>query len=156
MYNLAKLEACSEPCQVPKVYLSARTVFNGFKTLTASKLHLGYLTRLWIHLFKMLCITSIMFERKLHSHLHTLHLHFGPDHVLMNFLNSNNDVVDLMYSGNVFHMFAPKALKLLFPNFVVFWVSMYRLCFLWVQWNLSKADTYWKDVFVRFREVSAL
>ena len=61
-----------------------------------------------------------MFKRKFHSHLHTLHLDFGPGHVLMNFLNSNDEVVDLKYSGNVFHMFAPKALKLLFPNFVVF------------------------------------
>ena len=33
-------------------------------------------------------------------------------------------------SGNVFHMFAPKALKRLLPNFVVFLVWMYRLCFL--------------------------
>ena len=67
-----------------------------------------------------------MFKRKFHSHLHTLHLYFGPGHVLMIFLNFNNEVVDLIYSGmehdsgNVFHMFAPKALKLLFPNFVVF------------------------------------
>ena len=52
---------------------------------------------------------SIMFKRKIDFHLHTLHLHFGP----------SNEVVDLTYSGNVFHMFAPKALKLLFPNFVV-------------------------------------
>ena len=47
----------------------------------------------------------------------------------------NNEVGDLMYSGmehdsGVFHMFAPKGLKLLFPNFVVFWVWMYRLHFL--------------------------
>ena len=61
-----------------------------------------------------------MFKRKFHSHLHTLHLYFGPDYILMNFLNSNNEVVDLIYSGNVFHMFTPQDLKLLFPNFVVF------------------------------------
>ena len=69
-----------------------------------------------------------MFKRKFCSHLHTLRLYFGPGHVLMIFLNFNNKVVDLTYSGmehdsgngNVFHMFAPKALKLLFPNFVVF------------------------------------
>ena len=34
MYNSAKLEACSEPCQMPKVDLFAVTVFNGFKALT--------------------------------------------------------------------------------------------------------------------------
>ena len=67
-----------------------------------------------------------MFKRKYNSHLHTLHLYFGPGQILMIFLNFNNEVVDLIYSGmehdsgNVFHMFAPKALKLLFPNFVVF------------------------------------
>ena len=55
-----------------------------------------------------------------------LDLYFGLGHVLMIFLNFNNEVLDLIYSGmehdsgNVFHMFAPKALKLLFPNFVVF------------------------------------
>ena len=55
-----------------------------------------------------------------------MHLYFVPGHILMIFLNFNNEVVDLIYSGmehdsgNVFHMFAPKALKLLFPNFVVF------------------------------------
>ena len=44
----------------------------------------------------------------------------------MIFLNFDNEVVDLIYSdmehdsGNVFQMFAPKAIKLLFPNFVVF------------------------------------
>ena len=57
-----------------------------------------------------------MFKRKFQSQLHTLHLHFGHGYVLMNFLNSNNEVVDLIYSGNVFHIFATKALKLLFPN----------------------------------------
>ena len=41
-----------------------------------------------------------MFKRKVHSHLHMLHLHFGPGNVLMNFLNSNNEVVDLIYLGN--------------------------------------------------------
>ena len=67
-----------------------------------------------------------MFKRKFHSHLYMLHLCFGPSHVLMIFLNFNNEVVDLIYSamehdsGNVFHMFARKALKFLFPNFVVF------------------------------------
>ena len=50
----------------------------------------------------------------------------------MNCLNSNSEVVDLMDSGNVFLMFTPKALKLLFPNFVVFCVWVYRLCFLGV------------------------
>ena len=55
-----------------------------------------------------------------------MHLYFVPGHILMIFLNFNNEVVDLIYSGmkhdsdNVFHVFAPKALKLLFPNFVVF------------------------------------
>ena len=56
-----------------------------------------------------------------------LHWYFGPGHVLMIFfLNFNNEVVSLIFSGmehdsgNVFHMFASKALKLLFPNFVVF------------------------------------
>ena len=57
---------------------------------------------------------------KFHSLLHTLHLYFGRGRVLMNFFNSNNEVVDLIYSGDVFHMFAPKALKILFPNFAVF------------------------------------
>ena len=66
-----------------------------------------------------------MFKRKFHSHLHMLRSCFGPGHVLMIFLNYNNEVVNVIYSGNehdsgnVFHMFAPKALKLLFPNFVV-------------------------------------
>ena len=57
--------------------------------------------------------------------MHTLHLYFAPGHVLMIFKIFNNEVGDLMYSGmehdsGVFHMFAPKGLKLLFPNFVVF------------------------------------
>ena len=63
---------------------------------------------------------SIMFERKFHFHLHTLHLHFGPSLVLMNFSNSNNEVVHLVYSGNVFHMFAPKALKLYFQTLLYY------------------------------------
>ena len=37
MYNLTKLEACSEPPQIPKVDLSAIAVFNGFKSLTISQ-----------------------------------------------------------------------------------------------------------------------
>ena len=37
MYNLAKLEACSEPCQIPKVDLFTITVFNGFKSLFSQK-----------------------------------------------------------------------------------------------------------------------
>ena len=61
-----------------------------------------------------------MFKRKFHSHLHLLHLHIGPRHVLMNFLNSNDEVVDLIYSGNVFHMCAPKVLKLLLPDLLCF------------------------------------
>ena len=40
----------------------------------------------------------IMFKRKFHSHLHTLHLYFGPGHVLMIFLNFINEAVDLIYS----------------------------------------------------------
>ena len=44
-------------------------------------------------------LTTNMFKRKFHSHLHTLHLYFGPGHILMIFLNFNNEVVDLMYSG---------------------------------------------------------
>ena len=60
----------------------------------------------------MLCITSITFKRKFHSHLQTLHLHIGPGHALMTFLNSNDQVVDLIYLGNAFHMCAPKTLKL--------------------------------------------
>ena len=52
-------------------------------------------------------------------------MYFAPGHVLMIFKIFNNEVGDLMYSGmehdsGVFHMFAPKGLKLLFPNFVVF------------------------------------
>ena len=43
----------------------------------------------------------------------------------MNSLNFNNEVIDLIFSGNVLHKFAPKALKLLFPNFVVFWLRMF-------------------------------
>ena len=57
-----------------------------------------------------------MFKKKFQSQLHKLHLHFGHGHVLMIFLNSSNEIVDLIYSGNVFHIFATKALKLLFPN----------------------------------------
>ena len=34
MYNLPKLEACSEPCQIPEVDLFAIPVFNGFTSLT--------------------------------------------------------------------------------------------------------------------------
>ena len=134
MYNLAKLDECSELHQIPKVDLFAITAFNGLKSLTVftKSCFLRCLTALWIHLCKMLRITNILFKRKFHSHLHTLHLYFGPGHVLMNFLNSNNKVVDLIYSGNMFHMFAPKALKPLFPSFVVFLVWMYGLCFLWV------------------------
>ena len=42
-----------------------------------------------------------MFTREFHSHLHTLHLYFGTGHVLMNFLNSNNEVVDLKQTHNL-------------------------------------------------------
>ena len=84
------------------------------------KLYLRCLTGLWIYLCKMLCITSIMFKRKFYSHLHTLHLYFGLGHVLISLLNSNNEVVDLIYSGNVFHMFASKALGLLFQTLLYF------------------------------------
>ena len=130
MYNLGKADVYSEPHQIPKVELFAITAFSDFKSLTVFTYSSTWcLTALWIHLCKML---FIMFKRKFHSHLHTLHLYFGPGHVLMNFLNSNNKVVDLIYSGNMFHMFAPKALKPLFPSFVVFLVWMYGLCFLWV------------------------
>ena len=34
MYNLAKLDACSEPRQIPKVGLFAIIAFNGIKSLT--------------------------------------------------------------------------------------------------------------------------
>ena len=67
-----------------------------------------------------------MFKRKFHSDLHMLHLCFGPGHTLMIFLNFNNEVVDLIYSdmehdsGKVFHMFAPKALKLYFQTSLYF------------------------------------
>ena len=37
MYNLTRLEACSEPSQIPKVDLSAIAVFNGFKSLNLSQ-----------------------------------------------------------------------------------------------------------------------
>ena len=37
MYNLTKLEACSEPSQTPKVDLSAIAVFNDSKSLTVSQ-----------------------------------------------------------------------------------------------------------------------
>ena len=33
MYNLEKLDACSEPRQIPNVDLFAITAFNGFKSL---------------------------------------------------------------------------------------------------------------------------
>ena len=38
----------------------------------------------------------------------------------MNFLNFYNEVVDLIYSGNVFHMFAPKALKVYEPRYIAY------------------------------------
>ena len=59
-----------------------------------------------------------------------LHSYFGPGHVLMNFSNSNNEVVDLIYSGNVFHMFAPKALKLSYFQTLLYFE--HGLCFLLV------------------------
>ena len=37
MYNLTKLEVCSEPSQIPKVDLSAIAVFYGFRSLTVSQ-----------------------------------------------------------------------------------------------------------------------
>ena len=37
MYQLTKLEVCSEPSQTPKVDLSAIALFNGFKSLTISQ-----------------------------------------------------------------------------------------------------------------------
>ena len=67
-----------------------------------------------------------MFKRKFDSHLHALHLYFGPGHVLMIFLNFNNEVVDLIYSGiehdsgNVFHVFAPKAVNSYFQTLLYF------------------------------------
>ena len=36
MYNLGKVDAYSEPRQIPKVDLFAITAFNGFKSLTVS------------------------------------------------------------------------------------------------------------------------
>ena len=99
------------------------------------------MTGLWIRLCKKLCITRNMFKRKSQAPLHKLHLDIVPGHVLINFFNSNNEVVDLIYSDSLFHMCAPKVLKLLFPNFVVFWVLMYMLYF----WRVSY-ETYlsWK------------
>ena len=138
-YNLGKVDAYPEHRQIPKVDLFAVTAFNRFNSLTIfTNSCTSDAWQLWIHLCKMLCITNIMFKRNFYSHLHMLHLYFVPGHVLMIFLNFNNELVDLKYSdmehdsGNVFHMFVPKVLKLLCPNFVVFWIWMYRLCFLWV------------------------
>ena len=37
MYNLRKLEVCSEPSQIPKVDLSAIAVFSSFKSLSVSQ-----------------------------------------------------------------------------------------------------------------------
>ena len=119
MYNLAKLEACSEPCQIPQVDLFAIISFNGFNCFR-KKVHCRCLAGFLIYHCKMLYITSIMFKRKVHSHLHTLHLDFGSGQVLVNCLSSNNEVVDLIYSGNLFHMFAPKTIQLLFSNIAVF------------------------------------
>ena len=61
-----------------------------------------------------------MFKKKFHSHLHMLHLYFGQGNVLMSFLNSNNEVVDLIYSGNVLHVFASKALNSYFQILLYF------------------------------------
>ena len=36
MYNLAKLDACSEPRQTPKADLFAITTFNGLKSLSST------------------------------------------------------------------------------------------------------------------------
>ena len=40
-----------------------------------------------------------MSNRKYHSHLHTPHLRIGSRHVLMSFLKSNDEVIDLVCSG---------------------------------------------------------
>ena len=67
-----------------------------------------------------------MFKRKFHSHLHTLHLYFGPGHVLMIFLNFNNEAVDLIYSGikhdsgNVFMCLHQKPLNSYFQTLLYF------------------------------------
>ena len=61
-----------------------------------------------------------MFKRNFRYHLHTLLLYFDPGYVLMIFLNSNSEVINLIYSGNTFHMFALSALNLLFPNVLYF------------------------------------
>ena len=90
MYNLTKLEACSEPSQIHKVDLSAIAVFSGFMSLTVSQK-----------------APPQMLGRALNTPAFA-------------FWSCFNEVVDLICSGNVLHMFAPKALKLLFPNLVVF------------------------------------
>ena len=51
---------------------------------------------------------------------HKLHLHVGPDHFFFKSLSLYSSYVDLMFSGNEFHMCVPSDLKLLFPNFVMF------------------------------------
>ena len=61
-----------------------------------------------------------MFKRKPQAPLHKLHLDIVPGHVLINFFNSNNEAVDLIYLDSLFDMCAPKVHKVLFPNFVVF------------------------------------
>ena len=102
MYNLGKVDAYSEPCQIPKVDLFAITAFNDFKSLTVftNSSTSDAWQRSEFIFAKMLCITNIMFKRKFHPHVHTLYLYFGPGHVLMIFLNFNSKVVDLRYSGN--------------------------------------------------------
>ena len=75
--------------------------------------------------------------------LQTLHLQLGPNHVLINSLNFVIDVNDFIFVGSLFHILGSRAVKLLSP-----WVA--------AQWNLSNADTYGAEVFVRLREVPAL
>ena len=61
--------------------------------------------------------------------MHTLHLHFGPNQVLMYSLNFGNDVSDFIFDGRLFHIFGPKVLKLWVPNLLVFiHLNMMSLC----------------------------
>ena len=44
-----------------------------------------------------------------------LHLHLGPNHVLIDSSNVIKDVLDCMFDGQWFHIFAPNIFKLSSP-----------------------------------------
>ena len=55
----------------------------------------------------------MFFKKNYLTILQTLHLQLGPNHVLINSLNSVIDVNDFIFAESLFHILGPKPVKLL-------------------------------------------